>query len=154
MNYGYSLLSVVPGRGEPSDKSEMVTQLLFGESFAIIDEVSNWYNVQLKHDGYECWVDKKQVVITDKIQSEGSDGILVDLLGMAVSETNNDAIPLVMGSVLPNYENGRFQIGDNKYIISGNVEQPGDPNPEWVRKSSLKLLNIDEIELEDNEVFV
>ena len=70
MNYGYSLLSVVPGRGEPSDKSEMVTQLLFGESFAIIDEVSNWYNVKSEHDGYECWVDKKQVIITDKIKSE------------------------------------------------------------------------------------
>ena len=59
MNNGYCPLSVVPGRGEPSDKSEMVTQLLFGESFSIIDEVSNWYNVQIKHDGYECWVDKK-----------------------------------------------------------------------------------------------
>ena len=142
MNCGYSLLSVVPGRGEPSDKSEMVTQLLFGESFTVIDEVPGWYNIQLAYDGYECWVDKKQVVLTDSNQSEGRDGLLVDLLGMAISEENNDAIPLVMGSVLPNYENGRFQIGENKYIISGNVEQPNDPNPEWVRKSSLKLLNI------------
>lgn len=143
MNYGYCPLSVVPGRGEPSDKSEMVTQLLFGESFAIIDEVSNWYNVQIKHDGYECWVDKKQVLLSNDIdKNEGSDAVLVDLLGMAISESDKDAIPLVMGSILPNYDNGRFQLDDKKYVISGNVEQPGDPNPEWVRKSSLKLLNI------------
>ena len=90
MNCGYSLLSVVPGRGEPSDKSEMVTQLLFGESFTIIDEVPGWYNVQLTYDGYECWVDKKQVLLTDSIQTDGKDGLLVDLLGMAISEKNND----------------------------------------------------------------
>jgi hypothetical protein len=33
MEYGICNLAVVPLRAEPSDRSEMVSQVLFGESF-------------------------------------------------------------------------------------------------------------------------
>ena len=35
-------LSVVPVRAEPSDASEMVSQLLFGESFEILQQREKW----------------------------------------------------------------------------------------------------------------
>ena len=36
---GISLLSIIPIRAEPSEKSEMVSQLLFGEYFIIVEKM-------------------------------------------------------------------------------------------------------------------
>jgi len=38
MKFGICSLSVIPARYEPSDKSEMVTQILFGETYSIYEE--------------------------------------------------------------------------------------------------------------------
>ena len=54
-------LAVVPIRKEASDKSEMTSQLLFGESAQIIESNDKWHLVQTEHDQYTGWVDKKQV---------------------------------------------------------------------------------------------
>lgn len=51
---------MAPGRGEPSDKAEMVTQILFGEHFYVLQKKKKWSLVKLAADGYECWVDNKQ----------------------------------------------------------------------------------------------
>jgi len=50
---GIAFLSVVPMRGEPSDASEHVNVVLFGESFSILEEQPKWVRIQLDHDGYE-----------------------------------------------------------------------------------------------------
>ena len=56
-----SQLSVIPCRKEPSDKSEMVTQLLFGEFFEIIENSDEkWVKIKIHHDNYSCFIDQKQ----------------------------------------------------------------------------------------------
>ena len=50
MNYGIINLSAVPGRADSSDKSEMVTQLLFGDIFTILDQAKNF--VTIMNAGY------------------------------------------------------------------------------------------------------
>lgn len=56
---GIISLSLVPGRKEPSDPSEMVTQLLFGEQYTVIESQEKWVKIQGELDGYVCWIDKK-----------------------------------------------------------------------------------------------
>lgn len=56
-----SNVSVVPVRAESSDKSEITTQLLFGESVDILEQKGNWTKVKIHYDGYEGWVDTKQI---------------------------------------------------------------------------------------------
>ena len=55
--YGVCNLSIVPCRKEPSDKSEMVSQLLFGEHFTILEEEGSWCKIKTAYDDYECWID-------------------------------------------------------------------------------------------------
>lgn len=63
---GICNLSVVPMRRIPSDKGEMVSQLLFGETFTITDTLDNWILVKNDFEGYEGWLDKKQIrLLTD-----------------------------------------------------------------------------------------
>ena len=56
-----AIVSVVSVRADKSDKAEIVTQLLFGESMDIIKEAGNWTKIKMHYDGYEGWVDSKQI---------------------------------------------------------------------------------------------
>ena len=57
---GICILSARPMRAHKSDKSEMVNQVLFGETFQIINKLKNWSYIKLDHDQYKGWVDNKQ----------------------------------------------------------------------------------------------
>ncbi|MBT8252864.1 MAG: SH3 domain-containing protein, partial [Bacteroidia bacterium] len=55
-------LSVVPVRKKPDDRSEMVTQLLYGELCRLIDKRSkNWLKIECVDDNYVGWLDIKQI---------------------------------------------------------------------------------------------
>ncbi len=59
---GIPLQSFIAVRKEASERSEMVSQLLFGECYDILSKESNWYKIRMHLDGYEGWIDKKLVV--------------------------------------------------------------------------------------------
>lgn len=56
------LISSAPLRKEPSDRSEMTSQVLYGEHLEILDVQEKWLMVRNLEDGYEGWIDRKQVV--------------------------------------------------------------------------------------------
>ncbi|NNK82138.1 MAG: C40 family peptidase [Flavobacteriaceae bacterium] len=62
MPFGICTLSIVPLRAEPSDKSEIVSQILYGELFEIIESNKKWSQVKLAFDNYEGWIDTKQYI--------------------------------------------------------------------------------------------
>lgn len=62
MDYGICNLSIVPIRAESSDMSEMVTQVLYGEHFKILEIRKKWSRIRLGFDNYEGWIDNKQCV--------------------------------------------------------------------------------------------
>ena len=49
-------------RAEASDRSEMVSQLLQGETMEIVERQEKWSLVQCDYDGYRGWVDNKQYI--------------------------------------------------------------------------------------------
>ena len=61
MQYAYCRVSISPVRGEMKDSAEQVTQLLFGEIISILDKNSNWLRIKTRLDGYEGWIDEKQI---------------------------------------------------------------------------------------------
>ncbi len=57
---GQCLLSFIPMRSEASDRSEQVSQLIFGETYEVLDENEKWYFIETSFDQYRGWIDKKQ----------------------------------------------------------------------------------------------
>ena len=55
-------LSVIPIRKEAADKSEMISQLLFGEVAEILKKDKQWRFIRCIHDDYTGWIDEKQVM--------------------------------------------------------------------------------------------
>ena len=96
-------LAIIPLRAEPSDRSEIVSQVLFGEHFEVLVVDKQWSRIKLHFDNYEGWVDTKQY----QIISEGSykqlskDAIILssDLVEY-VSTPNNILIPIPLGASL------------------------------------------------------
>ncbi|WP_312206845.1 C40 family peptidase [Epilithonimonas hominis] len=61
MNKGICNVSIAPLRADSSDKSEIVSQLLYGESADIIEVKDNWTKIITHYDNYEAWMDTKQI---------------------------------------------------------------------------------------------
>ncbi len=110
-----TLHSVVPVRKEPSERAEMVTQLLFAETFEVLQNEGTWVQVKNDADGYEGWVSEKMISrINDEVWAElqSMEKALVAVpVTLAVSQENSTSIFLTGGTKLPNYtSNGTFQL--------------------------------------------
>ncbi|MBI3502778.1 MAG: C40 family peptidase [Bacteroidetes bacterium] len=122
--YGICNLSIVPCRKEPSDKSEMVTQLLFGEHFEVLEEKKSWTLIRIAYDGYECWIDKKQFLpLNVKGINDSTTAVSTDLVQLAEGE-NGKMISILLGSSLPKFSNKEFYLGKEKYSFEGEATFP------------------------------
>ena len=125
MNFGICALSVVPVRSSASDKSEMVSQLLFGEMVEILEKKGTWAKVRCSWDNYIGWIDIKQVkIITPsefKSYSENHSCSL-ELIQPAISD--DYYLPIALGSNLPNYDGLRFSFNGSSFTFSGQVITP------------------------------
>lgn len=61
MKFGISLLNIIPLRAEASEKSEMVSQIIFGELFEIIETEKSWSKIKCHYDCYTGWADDKML---------------------------------------------------------------------------------------------
>ena len=57
--FGICYYNIVPVRTNPSNKEELCTQLLFGDTYQVIEENENWLKIQISYDKYEGWIDTK-----------------------------------------------------------------------------------------------
>lgn len=69
MNTAINLLSVIPMRKEPSHRSEMVSQLLFGEYAEILEEEEQFVRVKCLYDSYEGWIQTNQISLVSEVFS-------------------------------------------------------------------------------------
>jgi len=101
--FGICNLSIIPLRIEPSDRSEIVSQVLFGEHFEILEQLKQWSKIKLQFDDYEGWVDSKQYQIISKSEfKQLSEDVIVlnaDLLEY-ITGSNNLLLPIPLGSSL------------------------------------------------------
>jgi gamma-D-glutamyl-L-lysine dipeptidyl-peptidase len=109
MQYGICTLSLVPARKEPAGTSEMVTQLLFGEHYTVLENSGDWIRISTASDNYECWIsDKQHTKIPENIyQALGRQdpvyaGELVQIIHDRIS---GNSFPVTIGATLPFYKN-------------------------------------------------
>lgn len=96
-------LAIIPLRAEPSDRSEIVSQVLFGEHFEVLEKQNQWTKIKLQFDNYEGWVDSKQYqIISEKSYSDLSkDAIILNAdLVEYVTNSKNMFIPIPLGASL------------------------------------------------------
>jgi len=101
--FGVCNLANIPLRLEPSDRSELVSQVLFGEHFAVLEQNPKWSKIKLAYDDYEGWIDNKQYqkITEEQYLQLSKDGIVLnnDLIEY-ITSPNNLLMPIPLGASL------------------------------------------------------
>jgi hypothetical protein len=99
--FGICNLAVIPLRLEPSDRSEIVSQVLFGEHFEILETQKQWRKIKLHFDQYEGWIDEKQFQTISASEFKTLSDLPIVLNGDLVeyiSYGNNQLLPITLGA--------------------------------------------------------
>jgi len=103
MQYGICNLSIVPVRLQPEDATEMVTQLLYGEHFKILEEREKWSRIRIASDSCEGWVDKRQYLKIEETAfyelNDSKPCYSADLIEYLIDE-NSNLTAITLGAVL------------------------------------------------------
>lgn len=127
MSYGISELAVVPVRRENKEQSEQLTQILFGETFQIIDMQKEWSLVKLTYDGYEGWINSDTITHLHQDEysyAENSKKHYTHKLSTKIKNiSNNEIINLSFGCTIPNLnlETGIFKIRNKEYLYTDDL---------------------------------
>lgn len=124
MHYGICNLSIIPLRIEPTDTSEMVSQLLFGEHFKVLEIRKNWSKIRIAFDNYEGWVDNKQYEeISEETFSniENSNPVLAAEIIDFATKTDQSFFTIPLGSSLPFYNNQNLILNTTNYQYEGKI---------------------------------
>lgn len=111
---GIVTLSSVPMRSTPSDTAEMTNQVLFGESFGILENNEKWTKVRLHHDGYEGWICNKQWI---PVAEEDLQKCKLATEKIGKAKGKNGTILLPMGSRIWNYKKGKAGVKGSKLSL-------------------------------------
>lgn len=103
MQYGICNLSIVPLRCEASDKCELVSQVLYGDFFKVLEQRKNWSKIRLAFDKYEGWIDNKQYLEIDtehyKFLEKDTPKLSFDLVEF-IQDSNKQLHAIPLGSSL------------------------------------------------------
>jgi hypothetical protein len=143
MEYMVCCVPVSPMRAEPSHKSEMVSQQLFGEKSFILEKTAeNWVKIQLKYDSYQGWVQQSHLAEIDESHYVKTDK---DLTSDWINEVdyNGHIMYVPMGSSLSAFKNGKAFWRRNSVQFKGKVWDPEEVkiNPKQIKQIAFKFLN-------------
>ncbi len=120
------MVSVAPLRAKPDDRSEMVSQILFGEQVKILSKKGkNWLKVECLWDRYIAWIDPKQLL---RLTEKDSQKLLVDVhyaletVQAVLSDQRSQSI--LLGSNLPAFDGISFKFPKRKFVYYGQVIGP------------------------------
>lgn len=131
----------------------MVSQLLFGETFTVLEKYTHWFKIRTDADGYEAWVDSKQVqpVPKELHQQCVSDAQAAFTTAPYSRITRTDDLshfPVGMGGRLPLLDNGIFRTPATGYetkdpLIDAGKRQALSENErrEALLQSAMQWLN-------------
>lgn len=123
MMTGVCCVPVSPLRAESSHKSEMTSQLLFGEVVEILEQgTDNWVLIRCLYDRYEGWLTRSHITeIPDSVvqkrwhlASDWSNEIIF----------NDQVMNIPFGSELRGLKNGRAEWGKYSWSFQGNHIDP------------------------------
>ncbi len=104
MQYGICHLSIVAVKSSADDTSPMISQLLYGEHFKVLEQRKLWSRIRNAFDGCEGWVSNNQISLIDeteykKINTFETPKYSTDLVSYMTSD-NSALIPIVLGSCI------------------------------------------------------
>ncbi len=125
MQYGICLNSIAALREEASYKSQMVSQLLFGDIFEVLDKKEEWLLIKMKFDEYTGWIASNQVKLISKESYNDFvyQAVMIsgDLIQIMTNETTGNSFPISAGCSMYGNDHENLTILGEKYRYNGNL---------------------------------
>lgn len=148
MKYAIYLNTALPIRSEASEASEMVTQLLFGDTCEILEESGSFVKIKNYGDDYQGWADSKSLTEVDQETYKKIINHPVFRTCVPVADifcmTDKTIYRLSAGSLLPLYnpEKSNFEIGGKVFQIHPTfVTYLPESNKNNIIESAMLFLN-------------
>lgn len=143
MEFGVCSVPVASMRRDPSHRSEIISQLLFGEK-AILQGYApeGWYYVKGKYEGYEGWIQKGQIISIDEHKYNKPDNMLTSGWVNEI-DFNGYKMHIPMGCSLSAFSTSITPWSKNAIKYKGhlfNVEE-ADRSEKAIRQLAYKFLN-------------
>ncbi len=125
MQYGICHLSIVPIRYSAEETSEMVSQLLYGEHFKVLEKRKNWSRIRTAFDKCEGWIQNLQLTFIEEAlyreleKKAYPHHYTTDLVSYIETDKNN-LLPVVLGSVFHKNQEHVHEGG----LIASKQEKP------------------------------
>ena len=119
VEYTVNCCTVTPVRQEPSEGSEQLTQLLFGEVCEVLNHLPRWTKIRSTLDGQEGWVDFKMLTShLSPLTSNLPATVVATPMAIATDMETGEELMLTLGTRLPNYAHGTFEVLGKQYLIA------------------------------------
>ncbi|MFW5706663.1 MAG: NlpC/P60 family protein [Bacteroidota bacterium] len=130
MDCGICLISVAPLRALPDDRSEQVTQMLFGDLFTVLEKKEKWLLVQLVADSYQGWVSSGQVtpLAPDEMDLllKQSQWVSNDLVQLLENKSRNHSFLVSAGSSFYDCSDQAFELAGEQWYFHGAMSPVKD----------------------------
>ena len=101
----------------------MVSQLLFGEYFIIVEQTEKWMHIRSGVDAYQGWISSDMASdFTEDFPKTFTPNVISS--PYAICSVSDRQIHLPGGSLLPAIEHSTFQLSGEKYTFCGGMMQP------------------------------
>jgi len=130
----------VPLRSAPSHKSEMLSQILFGEKYTIVDKSGKWLKIETLFDKCQGWIDM------DHLQfSEDNEGAESKVLNRSLLCYKHDHTKLVLEPgcevINPDFVDHTFTIGKNIYKTCSEFSDSYISTNDSIGDTGMKFIN-------------
>jgi len=119
--YGVAHLAQIPMRATAAEGAEMVSQLLFGEAYQVLEETASWLKIATCDCHYEGWISKKTFnpLHEDDVEHylKAEKYIVRDWLLFIREFETNITFPIFCGSSFPYPENDMLILGNTIFMI-------------------------------------
>jgi hypothetical protein len=145
LDYGVCRLSIVPVRADGNDKSELVTQLLFGDHYEVTELTKDkkWLKIRINFDLFDGWIDAKQ---HHSVSHEYYDYLNRAEFKITMDVTasilyNKSPQIILMGSMIPISSFELFKM-EEQFAFNGEAKNLGQKREfEFLRNVAVKYLN-------------
>jgi hypothetical protein len=129
--YGIVNIAIVSLRAEPTHRAELVTQMLFGEAYSIVEEAPGWLKVRTADCGYEGWMDRR---LHNPLHEKDADDylradkyVVSDYLLFIQTFDTRITFPIYIGSSFPRPKDGILILGNSIFTVELPEEKPLAP---------------------------
>lgn len=117
MNNAICTVAAAPLRKEDAHRSEMTSQILFGETMQILEQKGEWFRVKTDFDGYEGWLTYHLIEAFTGVSDERF--VAAGLINKVGIDKGTLHVP--MGAALNHFDTETLKLWDSRYRYEGEL---------------------------------